>query len=171
MKHFLSVIWGAKYTSWMYSKLNDTFSPWRLALYHGRREAIYQLCDLLPVPDLNRQSCTVQKKTTPEKTNKPCNTFQKSRTTHPSGSSSRRSSTLRASPSTHTQAHTNLALYGATSHYTPQLQYFICTTEKEQRERRKALHEIIKDPAGMQQHSSRCPFLSNRSNESCPSDH
>lgn len=71
----------------------------------------------------------------------------------------------------HTQAHTNLALYGATSHYTPQLQYFICTTEKEQRERRKALHEIIKDPAGMQQHSSRCPFLSNRSNESCPSDH
>lgn len=23
MKHFLSVIWGAKYTSWMYSKLND----------------------------------------------------------------------------------------------------------------------------------------------------
>lgn len=97
---------------------------------------------------------------------------KKSRTTYPSGSSSsRRRSTLRASPSAHTQAHTNLALYGATSHYTPQLQYFICTTEKEQRERRKALHEIIKDPAGMQQHSSRCPFLSNRSNESCPSDH
>lgn len=74
---------------------------------------------------------------------------------------------------THTCTHTdtNLALYGATSHYTPQLQYFICTTEKEQQERRKALHEIIKDPAGMQQHSSGCPFLSNRSNESCPSDH
>lgn len=38
-------------------------------------------------------------------------------------------------------------------------------------ERRKALQEIIKDPAGMQQHSSRRPILSNRSNESCPSDH
>lgn len=157
----------------MYSKLNDR---WHI-LTMKTRVVSWEERGYLPTgrsassPRLEPSKLHGTKKTTPKKTNKPCNTFQKSRTTYPSGSSSRRSSTLRASPSTHTQAHTNLALYGATSHYTPQLQYFICTTEKEQRERRKALHEIIKDPAGMQQHSSRCPFLSNRSNESCPSDH
>lgn len=76
-----------------------------------------------------------------------------------------------ASAHAHTHAHMRLTLYGATLHYTPQLQYFIYTTEKEQRRGGKALHEIIKDPAGMLQHSSRRPILSNRSNESCPSDH
>lgn len=91
-----------------------------------------------------------------------------------------------AQPHTHacpfTQAHSTLTLYRCTHIHTSHpvwghfalhssTSIFHLHNREGAVERRKALHEIIKDPAGMQQHSSRCPILSNRSNESCPSDH
>lgn len=49
------------------------------------------------------------------------------------------------------------------------LQYFISTTKNKTE---KTLSAIIKDPAGMEPHSSLwSPRLSNRSNESCPYEH
>lgn len=103
----------------------DTFSPQRLAWYHGWREAIYQLCQLLPVPDRNRQSCTHKKTTGKKNPKNSCNALQKSRTTYPCGSSSRRSSsTLCASPSTltllaHTSAHKPRPVWGHFTLHSP----------------------------------------------------
>lgn len=154
-----------------HSHLEDTRCIIELWFLGG--EVIYQLRNLLPIPDPTAEVAS----------KKPVTHFirKKKKRTNPKNDdlsgNSRRSSTLRASPSTltllmraHTHTHEPHPVWG---HFTLDslTSIFHLHNREGAAERRKALHEIIKDPAGMQQHSSRCPILSNRSNESCPSDH
>lgn len=66
VKHFWSVFWGPNTHPGCTPNVmtTDTFSPWRVTLYYGRREAIYQLCNLLPTPNKVARTKKPPKKTT-----------------------------------------------------------------------------------------------------------
>lgn len=123
MKQVLSVLWGAKYTSWMYSKPSD---HWHILTTKTRLVSWLER-DYLPTVQTTSSPRPKPSKLYAQKIQhlkEPCNKFQKSRTTYASGSSSRRSSTLRASPSAltllaHTSAHKPRTVWGHFTLHSP----------------------------------------------------